>query len=111
MFYVENGVAEKVQGLPPDADGELTPLADGTALLSLQVNKPPALYWLQGTRARVVSEGKVGRQAALPASREGFLFAENQRLKRKLAEAAAEFESEQDAADRPADEAEEPDFP
>lgn len=112
VFYFENGVVEKVQGLPPDADGELTALADGTALLALQAtNNPSALYWLQGTRATIVSEGSVDRQTALQVNREGFLFAENQRLKRRLAEASAELASVQDAADQPADEAEEPDYP
>lgn len=107
VFYVENGVAEKVQGLPP-AYGELTSLADGTALLALQAINKPVLYWLQGTRATIVSEGNVTQQAALQLSREGFLFAENQRLKRRLAEASTELASAQEAAESPTDERDSP---
>jgi len=96
IFYINGGLAEKVQGLPQDTFGELTALADGTALYLLSLNAPPRLFWLRGGTASVVSEGLASARTQPSASAEGFLFAENQRLKRKLAEVALELGATQD---------------
>jgi hypothetical protein len=105
VFYVTGGVAERVKGLPPKSGGDLTPLADGSALLATRFTKPAGLYWLRGVEATVVTEGTtIGREVVLPATQEGFLFAENQHLKRKLADTVSELAA-RDESDEAIDDA------
>ena len=92
IYYIANGVATRIVGLPPGTSGEITALADGTALFLPTMAKPPKLYWLQGSAASVVAEGsQIGANAPRALSLAGFLFAENQRLRRKLAETSDEL--------------------
>jgi len=96
IFYVNGDLAEKVKGLPPDTFGEMTALADGTALYLLSLSDRPRLFWLRGGTASVVSEGHASARTQPSVSAEGYLFAENQRLKRELEEAALELAATQE---------------
>lgn len=89
VFYVRNGAAAEVRGLPADSFGTLTPLADGTALLALRAATPPSLFWLKESQATQVREGSVEAALNAPAG-DSFYFAESARLRRERDEAREE---------------------
>lgn len=96
IYYVNRGVAEKVSGLPAATFGDVVALADGTALYRSSFEGRPKMFWLHGAEASPVEEGGASGEVQFAPSREGYLFAENQRLKRRLEELESEVAAMQD---------------
>lgn len=85
IFYVSNGEAIRVKGLPSVILAEVQPLSDGSALLIVPFSNPPALYHLRQDVATTVVEkaGPIMGKTQV-SSPNAFHFVEAQRLKRKL---------------------------
>lgn len=90
LFHVAGATAEPVTGLPIEGFGELTALADGSALYVLSFGDPPKMFWIRGSTAIPVVEGEGTTDTSRAAMPEGFFFAEIQRLRRRVEELSSE---------------------
>lgn len=99
LFYVNGDTAEMVTGVPTESFGELTALADGTALYLLSFDDSPKLFRLRGATASPVVEGDSKAETQPSAMPEGFFFAENQRLKKELEELSSELAALEEPAE------------
>lgn len=96
VFHISGRVAQRVEGLPEESRMyDLVPLADGSALLSNRFGNPPELYSLRGTQATPVALGDSIAKSPPSVSTEGFLFAENQRLRAELDEVTSRLDDMQ----------------
>ena len=86
LYYVSGDKAALVSGLPAKLRlAEVHALADGTALLHIQISESPMLYLLKGTVATAITETRENLSAPTVTNlREGHLFAMNQQLRAAL---------------------------
>jgi hypothetical protein len=94
VFFISGDSATPVKGLENLGIAEVYPLSDGTALLiNLAGTASTAMYLLRDDTATPVRETAQARQISLSENyREGFLFVEMSRLRKKV----KDLESERD---------------
>lgn len=90
LFHIAGATAEPVTGLPSEGFGELTALADGSALYVVSFGDPSRMFRIRGSIAIPVVEGEGTTDTSLAAMPEGFFFAEVQRLRKRVEELSAE---------------------
>lgn len=115
VFFVAAGKMTEVVGLPSGINvdlAELSPLADGSALLVNSLVSPPSAYWLQETVAKPLMPAAVKDKNTPSAAaknykdiRAGFFFVQLNKLKADAANSDCETEK-----DDPSDYTNEPEY-
>ena len=98
LYFISQGVSSRVTGLPAGTFTGVVPLADGSALVSDQLADAPALYWLRGSEATLVSEGEAKRPSAVPASAGAFHFVHAQLAESRLRDCEARVQELEESA-------------